>query len=41
MATPVLIVLAGHGTQESGGSERERYIPAGQAERGNILMLEE
>ena len=38
-ATPVVIVLAGHGRQESAGSERERYVPAGQAERGNIQML--
>ena len=34
--TPVVIVLAGHGRQESAGFECERYVPAGQAERGNI-----
>ena len=38
-ATPVVIVLAGHGRQESAGFEREWYVPAGQAERGNIQML--
>jgi len=37
-ATPLVIVLAGHGRQESVGSEL--YIPAGQTERGNVQVLE-
>ena len=38
--TPLVVVLAGHVRQEPAGSECERYIPVGQAERGNIQMLE-
>jgi len=33
-ATPLVVVLAGHGRQESAGSGRGRYIPAGQAVKG-------
>ena len=33
-ATPVVIVLSGHGRQEVTGSVAERYVPAGQAGGG-------
>ena len=36
----VVVVLAGHVRQEPAGSECEWYVPAGQAERGNVQMLE-
>ena len=38
-ATLLWSVLAGQGRQESAGSVRERYVPAGQAKGGNIQVL--
>jgi len=38
-ATPLWFVLAGQGRQESAGSVRERYVPAGQAKGGNVQVL--